>query len=121
MAASKDDDRDALPWQDPSRPIIGNRQDDDESIDERYGAATAPPPWDDRDAPPRADRPPPSRTGSSPDPVLFGPDPFADLPGGSDGTGESEEELPTRPTWPVVVTILLLVAAIVGVLGIWIL
>ncbi len=73
---------------------------------------------DDRDERARANGEPP-RTGSSPDPVLFGPDPFADLPGGHPEDTD-EEALPTRPTWPVVVLIVLVVVAIVGALGVWI-
>jgi hypothetical protein len=53
------------------------------------------------------------------DPVLFGPDPFAQLPGGPP-TEDDEVEIP-RPRWPVIVGILIVVVVLVGALGIWVL
>jgi hypothetical protein len=60
------------------------------------------------------------------DPVLFGPDPFAEQPGWSppedaaaDSAGD-EQELP-RPKWPTIVGILVVVVVLVGVVGIWVL
>jgi hypothetical protein len=54
------------------------------------------------------------------DPVLFGPDPFDQIPGRPpvDETAD-EGELP-RPRWPVIVGILIVVVVLVGAAGIWI-
>jgi hypothetical protein len=55
------------------------------------------------------------------DPVLFGPDPFDQIPGRPpvEGAAEDEGELP-RPRWPVIVGILLVVVVLVGAVGIWV-
>lgn len=61
-------------------------------------------------------------SGSSPDPVVFGPDPFAQQPGWQAPAPEDQDdasELP-RPRWPVVVAILILVVVLVGAMGIWV-
>jgi len=63
------------------------------------------------------------RTGSSPDPVLFGPDPFAEQPGWQPPPDADDDErgaLP-RPRWPVVVTIMLIVIVLVGAMATWVL
>jgi hypothetical protein len=55
---------------------------------------------------------------NTPDPVLFGSDPFA---GQLEPEWDSDE--PTyspRPRWPVVATILILVVLMVGAMGIWV-
>jgi hypothetical protein len=56
------------------------------------------------------------------DPVLFGPDPFAEQPGWSppEDSPANDETLP-RPKWPVIVGILVVVVVLVGVVGIWVL
>lgn len=54
------------------------------------------------------------------DPVLFGPDPFDQLPSQPPVDGEADEvELP-RPRWPVIVGILIVVVVLVGAVGIWV-
>lgn len=55
--------------------------------------------------------------GSTPDPVLFGTDPFPAPP----GLGPDEEPTYTRQRWPVVTAILILVVVLVGAVGIWVL
>ncbi|MCT2586305.1 hypothetical protein [Actinophytocola gossypii] len=60
------------------------------------------------------DTPPPGRR--TPDPVLFGTDPFPEPP----GLFEDEEPTYRRPRWPMVVTILLIVMVLVGGMGIWV-
>ena len=58
--------------------------------------------------------PPPQ--GRTPDPVLFGTDPFPEPP----GLFEDEEHVYTRPAWPKVTIILLLVIMLVGAGAVWI-
>lgn len=52
------------------------------------------------------------------DPVVFGPDPFAQLEG-RPPIEDDEGELP-RPRWPVIVGILIVVVVLVGAAGIWV-
>lgn len=58
--------------------------------------------------------PPPRRR--TPDPVIFGTDPFPEPPGLFD------DEQPTyrRPRWPKITVILLLVVLLVGGMAVWI-
>lgn len=54
----------------------------------------------------------------TPDPVLFGTDPFAGQP-----EQDWDEEAPAyspRPKWPVVVTILIMVMLLVVGMGLWV-
>jgi len=54
----------------------------------------------------------------TPDPVLFGADPFAGQP-----EADWDEDEPTygpRPRWPVVVTIFIVVLMMVAAMGIWV-
>jgi hypothetical protein len=55
------------------------------------------------------------------DPVLFGPDPFAEQPGWSPPDDAREDRELPRPRWPVVVGILIVVVVLVGAVGIWVL
>jgi hypothetical protein len=63
----------------------------------------------------------PKDTRGTPDPVLFGPDPFAGQPGWEPPPVDDDEaaRLP-RPKWPVIVGILILVVLLVGALGVWV-
>jgi hypothetical protein len=53
------------------------------------------------------------------DPVVFGPDPFAQLEG-RPPIEDDESELLPRPRWPVIVGILIVVVVLVGAAGIWV-
>jgi hypothetical protein len=56
------------------------------------------------------------------DPILFGPDPFEQQPGWTAPNGEPDdtETVTRRPSWPVIVGILVVVVVIVAALGIWV-
>lgn len=110
--SGKDDSRDGPPWRDPSRPIIGNRPEDADTAEDGE------PPGD---ASRSATSRPAPRRGSSPDPVLFGPDPFDEQPGWRPPAGDTDDtDGPPRPRWPVIVLILVVVVVVVAAMGIWV-
>ncbi|MPZ79131.1 MAG: hypothetical protein GEV28_01505 [Actinophytocola sp.] len=56
----------------------------------------------------------------TPDPVLFGPDPFSQQPGWEPPAEDTEPSDLPRPKWPVIATIVILVVILVGAMGIWV-
>lgn len=98
------DSMESLSWPDTSRPI---------SHDPGQRVEGAAPGYQE---PMQAPQAPPERQ-PPPDPVIFGPDPFADQPPPDLGL---EPTYYPRPRWPIVVAILLLVAGLVAALGLWV-